>query len=259
MGFDFTSQVNPNAPRAIYLQLLDIIEEQIGAKKLAPGEMLPSENEFCDAYHISRTTVRQALHELEQQGLIVRKQGLGTFVAEQKVARRLGNLYSFTEDMKRIGMTPSSKILSYRLVYRDECSSPLQRFTSERLIEVVRLRLADGTPLLIEKTFLPVDLCPDLSWERLENNALYSILSEHYGLQPSRAVETYEAIIMSREESKLLECGEGQPAFLLKRSTWDQNELLIEYTTSVMPSQRSMFEITMYHDGVKIRRKSTMN
>ena len=53
MGFDFTSQVNPNAPRAIYLQLLDIIEEQIGAKKLAPGEMLPSENEFCDAYHIS--------------------------------------------------------------------------------------------------------------------------------------------------------------------------------------------------------------
>ena len=148
MGFDFTSQVNPNAPRAIYLQLLDIIEEQIGAKKLAPGEMLPSENEFCDAYHISRTTVRQAFHELEQQGLIVRKQGLGTFVAEQKVARRLGNLYSFTEDMKRIGMTPSSKILSYRLVYRDECSSPLQRFTSERLIEVVRLRLADGTPLL---------------------------------------------------------------------------------------------------------------
>ena len=243
MGFDFTSQVNPNAPRAIYLQLLDIIEEQIGAKKLAPGEMLPSENEFCDAYHISRTTVRQAFHELEQQGLIVRKQGLGTFVAEQKVARRLGNLYSFTEDMKRIGMTPSSKILSYRLVYRDECSSPLQRFT----------------PLLIENTFLPVDLCPDLSWERLENNALYSILSEHYGLQPSRAVETYEAIIMSREESKLLECGEGQPAFLLKRSTWDQNELLIEYTTSVMPSQRSMFEITMYHDGVKIRRKSTMN
>lgn len=87
MGFDFTSQVNPNAPRAIYLQLLDIIEEQIGAKKLAPGEMLPSENEFCDAYHISRTTVRQAFHELEQQGLIVRKQGLGTFVAEQKVAR----------------------------------------------------------------------------------------------------------------------------------------------------------------------------
>lgn len=86
-----------------------------------------------------------------------------------------------------------------------------------------------------------------------------TILSEHYGLQPSRAVETYEAIIMSREESKLLECGEGQPAFLLKRSTWDQNELLIEYTTSVMPSQRSMFEITMYHDGVKIRRKSTMN
>ena len=259
MGFDFTAKVDPNASRAIYLQLQDIIEDQINTRKLRHGEMLPSENELCDAYHVSRTTVRQAFHELEQQGMIVRKQGLGTFVAEQKVARSLGNLYSFTEDMKKIGITPSSKILSYRLVRKDECSSPLQRFKSERLIEVVRLRLANDTPLLLEKTFLSVDLCPDLSWERLENNALYSILSEHYGLKPRRAVETYEAIIMTEEESKLLDCDKGLPAFLLKRSTWDQNEVMIEYTTSIMPSTRSMFEINMYEDNVKISRKSTMH
>ena len=101
MAFDFTAKVDPNASRAIYLQLQDIIEDQINTRKLRHGEMLPSENELCDAYHVSRTTVRQAFHELEQQGMIVRKQGLGTFVAEQKVARSLGNLYSFTEDMKK--------------------------------------------------------------------------------------------------------------------------------------------------------------
>ena len=78
-------------------------------------------------------------------------------------------------------------------------------------------------------------------------------------MKPCRAVETYEAIIMTDEESKLLDSDKGQPAFLLKRSTWDQNDVLIEYTTSIMPSTRSMFEINMYEDNVKISRKSTMS
>ncbi len=255
MGFDFEAKVDPGAPRAIYLQLLDIITQQITAKKLEPGDMLPSENEFCEAYHISRTTVRQALRELEEQGLITRKRGLGTYVTEQKVSRHLGNLYSFSDDMKKLGMTPSSKILSYRLVDKADCLLPMQRFDSDRLIEVVRLRLADERPMLIERTCLPVNLCPDLSWERLENNALYTILSEHYGLQLYKAVETYEAVVLSKEESQTLQCEVGQPAFLLKRSTWDVEQRLIEYTVSVMPSSRSKFEITMYHDSVEIARK----
>ena len=255
MAFDFAARIDPGEPRPIYLQLLDIIARQIGDGKLEPGDMLPSENEFCEAYHISRTTVRQALRELEEQGLITRKRGLGTYVTEPKVSRHLGNLYSFTDDMKKLGMTPSSKIMSYRLVDRADCLLPMQRFQSERLIEVVRLRLADGRPMLIERTYLPVDLCPDLSWERLETSALYTILSEHYGLQLYKAVETYEAVVLNKEESQALQCEQGQPAFLLKCSTWDAELRLIEYTVSVMPSSRSKFEITMYHDSVEIARK----
>lgn len=255
MGFDFKHKIDPNKPRAIYMQLLDIIEEQITSKELKPGDMLPSENEFCEAYHISRTTVRQALRELEEQGMISRKRGLGTYVTEPKVSRHLGNLYSFTDDMQKLGMKPSSKVLSYRLVEKADCLSPMQRFDSDRLIEVVRLRLADDRPMLIERTCLPVSLCPDLSWERLENSALYTILSEHYGLRLYKAVETYEAVTLGREESQVLQCEAGQPAFMLKRSTWDAEQRLIEYTVSVMPSSRSKFEITMYHDSVEIIRK----
>lgn len=256
MGFDFSDKVNANSSRAIYLQLLDIIEQQIADKKLVEGDMLPSENEFCEAYHISRTTIRQTFRELEGQGLIVRKRGLGTFVSESKVSRHLGNLYSFSEDMKSLGMEPTSKVLSYKLLFKEECPSPMLRFDSERLIEVIRLRLADGRPMLIERTYLPVDLCHDLSWEAMENNALYTLLAEQYGLLPYRAVETYEAVIMTKEESKQLESGVGEAAFLLKRSTWDDQDRLIEYTTSIMPSSRSKFETTMYHDSIKISRKT---
>ena len=111
MAFDFTNKVDPKASRAIYLQLLDMIQGQIQDKSLKPGDMLPSEKEFCQHYHISRTTVRLTFRELEQQGLIIRRRGLGTFISEPKVSRRLGSLYSFTEDMKKLGLTPSSQIL----------------------------------------------------------------------------------------------------------------------------------------------------
>ena len=102
MAFDFTNKVDPKASRAIYLQLLDMIQGQIQDKSLKPGDMLPSEKEFCQYYHISRTTVRLTFRELEQQGLIIRRRGLGTFISEPKVSRRLGSLYSFTEDMKKL-------------------------------------------------------------------------------------------------------------------------------------------------------------
>jgi len=146
MAYDFSMKIEPCTSRAIYLQLLDIIEQQTVDKKLLPGDMLPSENELCQAYGISRTTVRQALRELEAQGLIVRKRGIGTFIQEQKVSRRLGNLYSFSDEIKKLGMTPSSKVLSYRLVSRSDFKSAAMDFESERLIEVQRLRIA-GTKL----------------------------------------------------------------------------------------------------------------
>ena len=256
MAFDFSMGIDPNAARAIYLQILDIIEEQLQNQTLKVGDMLPSEKELCQHYHVSRTTIRQTLRELEDQGMIVRQRGLGTFISEPKVSRRLGNLYSFTEDMKKLGLVPTSKILNYRLVLRDECAAPVQTFQSDRLIEVVRLRLANDRPMLIERTFLSVELCPDLSWERLENNALYAILSDRYGLQPYRAVETYEAVIIARDEGQYLQCNPGEAAFLLRRQTWDESGRLIEYTKSIMPSSRSKFEITMYHDSMEISRKT---
>lgn len=255
MAFEFV-ELGKKSSRAIYLQLLDIIKVQIQDKRLQPGELLPSEHEFCDHYGISRTTVRQTFRELEEHGLIVRRRGLGTYISEPKVSRQLGNLYSFSEDMRMLNLLPSNRILSYRILLHDECSGGMCQIQSERLIEVVRLRLANKKPMLIEKTYLPVDLCPDLSWERLENCSLYAILTERYGLTPYRAVETYEATVLTKEESQHLESSAGEPAFLIRRSTWDEKDRMIEYTTSVMPGSRSKFEITMYQDSVHISRRT---
>ena len=257
MSYDFSAKLDINSSTAIYLQLSDIIEKQIAVGQLAPGDMLPSENEFCDYYQISRTTVRQALHELEKRRHIVRKRGLGTFV-EEKVSRRLGSLYSFSEDMKGLGMVPSSKLLKFRLISKNEASKAVREIDSEYLFEVVRLRIADDKPMLIERTYLPENLFPDLTQEKIQNSPLYELLYKGYGIQPHRAIETYEAVIMRKEETDHLQCTPGQPAFMLKRSMWDEQDRLVEYTVSIMPSSRSKFEIAMYHDGVEIKRKTAI-
>ena len=254
MNFDFSNEIFSDSPEAIYLQLLNIIQKQIEDGRLVPGDMLPSEMEFCNAYHISRTTVRQALRELELTGAIERKRGLGTYISSPKLSRNIGNLYSFTDEMCKLGKVPSSNIIDFKLVEKDNCPSTAREIDSSRLIDVVRIRLADGCPMLIENTFLPVSLCPNLSWEMLETDSLYTILSKKYGLNIAKAIETYEAIVMTKEESQLLECNAGDPAFLIKRITWDDQGRMIEYTKSITASARSKLEITMYPNSVQAER-----
>lgn len=254
MNFDFSNEILPDSPESIYLQLFNIIQKPIEDGKLVPGDMLPSEMEFCSAYHISRTTVRQALHELELIGAIERKRGLGTFISSPKLSRNIGNLYSFSDEMHIMGKVPSSNIIDFKLIEKEKCPSTAREMDSKRLIDVVRIRLADGCPMLIENTFLPVSLCPNLSWEMLETESLYSILSKKYGLKIAKAIETYEAVVMTKEESQLLECNPGDPAFLIKRVTWDDHGRMIEYTKSITASARSKLEITMYPNGVQAER-----
>lgn len=256
MSFDYSVPLNHDNSSSIYVKLSGIISGQIESGCLQPGEMLPSENEFCAAYGISRTTVRQALHELEQRGSIERIRGRGTFVLAPKVSRDIGNLYSFSDQMRRLGKKPSSRIVSFKLISRDKCVPAARQLDSDRLIDVLRVRIADDCPMLLENTFLPVNLCPNLSWEMLETQSLYTILSDTYGLTISHALESYEAVVMTKEECQLLDCEPNGPAFLIKRSTWDTEGRMIEYTKSITPSSRTKFEINMYHDSVQVERKT---
>ena len=100
----------------LYSQLVSIIKRNISAGTLSPGALLPSEAELCRTFDVSRSTVRQAIGALEAEGLVVRKQGRGTFVAEPKMRRRTENVYSFTSEISAMGMTPSSTILEFEIM-----------------------------------------------------------------------------------------------------------------------------------------------
>ena len=100
----------------LYSQLVSIVKRNISAGTLSTGDLLPSESELCKCFDLSRSTVRQAIGALESEGLVVRKQGRGTFVAEPKVRRRTENVYSFTSEISSMGLTPSSTLIDFEVI-----------------------------------------------------------------------------------------------------------------------------------------------
>ncbi len=151
--------VKSNRKRPLYDQLVDLLKGKI-ENEFEPDSLLPSERELVDQYGVSRTTVRQALQELEQMNYIYRRHGKGTFVSDlRNHATNLSGAYSFTDQMKSLGKHPETKILLYRVVeaskyFADKLNVPL----GEKLIKIKRLRLADGVPMMLERTYLPLKL-----------------------------------------------------------------------------------------------------
>lgn len=241
----------------LYYQLVGIIKRNITGGILKPGDLLPSEAEICEIYRVSRSTVRQAFSALEAEGLIFRRRGKGTYISNQKLKRRLDNLYSFSNDMIQQGLTPRSKMLNFEKL---SPSIDLVKGLSlagdfEKVYKIVRIRIADEEPLLLETTFVPVKYCPFLEKEMLENDSLYRILREQATLNPFYAVETYEPVIIKKNEAKILNCKPGMCGYFVERTSYLETGEVFELTQSLVRGDRCRFEVELYKDIVNFSRK----
>ena len=239
----------------LYLQLSSLIRRCISSGLLKPGDLLPSEAELCTRFGISRSTVRQALGELEEQGLILRRQGRGSFVAEPKLHRRSENIYSFTSEATAMGRTPGSRLLSFEVI---RPSAEIRRLLELRdeTVEVyrfTRVRLVDGAPLMLETSYYPRYIYPQLTPEVLETHSFYSLLFER-GIVPDTATDTYEAIRLDKSEAELLETKPGSAGFSHQRITRSDSGEVFELTQSVMRGDRTRLEVTLHRGGIRFAR-----
>lgn len=249
------SKLSLDSDIPLYSQLVSIIKRNISAGTLATGALLPSEAELCRSFDVSRSTVRQAIGALETEGLVIRKQGRGTFVAEPKMRRRTENVYSFTSEISAMGLTPSSTILEFEIVEPSpdivsmlelgERPSQVYRFT--------RIRNADGEPLILETSFYPVYIYPKLTRDLLETHSFYSLLYEE-GIVPYSAVDSYEAVTLGRSEAELLGCRPGSCAFSQQRRTRTEAGVVYEFTQSLIRADRVKLDIFLHKDGVTFSR-----
>ena len=249
------SKLSLDSDVPLYNQLVAIIKRNISAGILVPGDILPSEAELCKSLAISRSTVRQAIGALESEGLVVRRQGKGTFVAEPKVHRKTERVYSFTAEMTAMGITPSSDLIEFKVIQPTPDIVKMLELRSNDIpvYKFSRIRKADGEPLMLETSFYPQYIYPNLTPELLTTHSFYSLLYD-VGIIPYTAVDTYEAVKFSKADAELLHCRVGSAGFFMQRQTRTESGECYEFTQTYMRGDRASLEIIMHKDGVSFSR-----
>jgi GntR family transcriptional regulator len=238
-----TQPLNQRSPVPLYFQLAELIKEQIKHGALKPGYRLPAERELAEQASISRMTVRQAINHLVQEGVLVVKHGAGTFVAEPKLTHEALHLSGFTEEMARRGITATSRVLEQALVMPAQpAATALNLQSSERAVKVVRLRLLDDAPVLLEMSLLPSRLCPGLEHTDLEDRSLYSTIEQQYALSPRRARQSLEALVPDANERQLLGLSRGIGVIAVQGVTYTDGDVPIEYFRALYRGDRFRFE-----------------
>ena len=237
----------------LYTQLVGIIKHNISSGTLAVGQLLPSESELCRALDISRNTVRQAIGELETEGLVVRKRGKGTFVADPNTARR-GVQYSFTTEVSSLGKTPSSTLVNFDVITADSDICQKMELPEDTCVYCfTRVRNVDGQPLILETSYYPQYIYPHLTRDMVQTHSFYSLLY-HVGITPASAEETYEAVVLNDVQAALLGVAAGDCAFHHRRRTRTDDGRIYEYTCSYLRADRVRLNVQMQKSGISFAR-----
>jgi GntR family transcriptional regulator len=208
---------------------------------LPPGTPVAPERALSERFNISRTTVRQALHDLAVEGRIVRMQGRGTFVASPKVTQTL-QLTSYTEEMTAQGLRPTSKLVDVTLTEAEpDVAHRLDLPEGTPVVRIERVRYANGEPMAVETVYLDGRRFPDVGEQLSAVASLYSVLEEKYGVIPVQGEETIETVLAPPSASRLLGTDSSTPMLLLTRSTRDVTGRPLEYVRSLYRGDRFRF------------------
>ncbi|HSR85180.1 MAG TPA: GntR family transcriptional regulator, partial [Streptosporangiaceae bacterium] len=224
-----------------HAQIEDWLADAIAAGQLSPGDRLPTEQDLAAWLGVSRMTLRHALGELAQRGLVTRTVGRagGTFVAEPKLEQDLTTLAGLSEQLRRHGKVAGARVLgAVRIPASPAAAAALQLAEGAAVYDVRRIRLADGKPIVIEHSQFPADLFPDLLGCRLDGS-LYELLAENYGQQPHRARESLEPVVAGVREAEALEVDEGAPLMLVERTAYALSGQPLEYARDLFRGDRT--------------------
>lgn len=195
--------IDKNSPVPIYFQIEEIIKSTVETGKLKYGDIIPSEREYAEEFKVSRMTVRQAISNLVNKGLLSRIRGKGTFVAERKIEQALQGLTSFTEDMKARGMEPSSKLISFSIIPSDQQISSLLGIGEHGAVyEIKRIRFADEMPMAIESTYVSANLVKGLT-EEIAEKSLYQFIEKTAKLRIASASQVIESSIADKKKQNI--------------------------------------------------------
>lgn len=225
-------------PEPLWHQAEQALRALIADGTWPDGTQLPNEGKLSEMLGVSRITIRHALRNVEESGLLRREHGRGTFVRTSTVTAGVRGLTSFTQEMTDRGLVVGSRVLELvEQAASQEVASALEIVDGAPVVKIRRLRAGNNLPIGIQTAFIPAERVPGLAGLSQPIPSLYEVLRERFGITPQEAREIYGVGTVSVEDAALLEVEAGSPAFVVQRITSDSRGPF-EYTVSTMRGDR---------------------
>jgi GntR family transcriptional regulator len=236
-----------NIPR--YVQISNWLREMINKGRFPVGQRLPSEQRLSEICGVHRNTVRQALSELVDNDLVLKRVGVGTIVqnrTDKSIEHSLNNITSFAQDMRSAGYKPSTRLISKKVIPAPmEIQEKLGLPTGAKIIQIVRLRSGEGIPLVLERSHLPYEEFKGILNVKL-TGSLYGILTEQFGINLKRSYQILRAVALPQGVTKLLKVPANSPGMFLECIVYDQSSVANEVLHAFFRGDRYMFHV---HSG----------
>lgn len=244
MALPLPVRIDRASPVPLYFQLAEQLNAAVSDGTLRPGDHFENEMDLAQRLQLSRPTVRRAIQELVGQGLLVRKRGIGTTVAN-KVVHRRAELTSLYDDLVRDGRTPHTEVVSLDHAARDErAAAALGLEPGTAVVAMVRVRFAGDGPLAVLRNWLPPAYA-DLTLEQLQDNGLYALLRSR-GVRPAVARQRLGARNASAVERRLLRLTKAEPLLTMTRHAYDSDGVPIEFGDHCYRSDQYAVEVTVF-------------
>ncbi len=246
------THIDRSSPIPFYFQLKKILIQEISTGRWAPDEQIPSEPEICQHFHLSRTTVRQALSQLENEGMIRREKGRGTFVSQTYPQLWfLQSSQGFYDEAARKGHEVVSRLIRREL-------AALPGFAAEALglevgsegVIMERLRWVDGRVVMYVVNYLVPSLAPAVMDADLVNGSLYRAFAEGAGFTVAGGRRVVEALTAEEELAELLEVDQGSPLLFVESVAWDESLVPVEFYRAWHRADRTKIEVQVLNHNL---------
>jgi GntR family transcriptional regulator len=231
----------------LYIQLAELIREQIKAGQIKEGDLLPTEDNFCRSYEVSKAVVRQAMTELAREGWVLKRQGIGTFASRPQFREGPVMVTGLSDRILDFGLAFETHVIHKGpAALPSDLTALFGGEPPDIMFKIVRLRRVKGSPVLLETAYIHAALCPGLALDDLKNQSLFELIEKRYNLRIQKVACSVDMTSLGEREADLLKAPVGKPALLFDQILTLAGDRTLGFIRSLCPSgdHRIAFEWT---------------